>query len=115
MLHYFKGSLAFTVVCLAAATAYGWSRVGTVAGTAELVWIVLVLAVLEISLSLDNAVVNAAVLKDMDAVWQGRSSGRVRAGDGVAVQAWPRRVEREVDQGAHEPCDLLKPSRAAAV
>ena len=72
MQHYFKGSLIFTVACLAAAMAYGWSRVGTMAGTAEVVWIVLVLAVLEISLSFDNAVVNAAVLKDMDEVWQRR-------------------------------------------
>ena len=72
MLHYFKGSLAFTVLCLAAAAAYGWSRFGTMVGTAELVWIVLVLSVLEVSLSFDNAVLNASVLKDMDEVWQGR-------------------------------------------
>ena len=71
MLQYFKGSLAFTFVCLAAALAYGWS-LGGVAPAAEVVWIVAVLAVLEISLSFDNAVVNATVLKDMDEVWQKR-------------------------------------------
>lgn len=36
------------------------------------VWITLVLAILEVSLSFDNAVVNAQVLKTMDATWQHR-------------------------------------------
>ena len=44
MLQYFKGSLLFTLVCLALAVVYGWTRFGTLAGTAELTWIVLVLA-----------------------------------------------------------------------
>jgi hypothetical protein len=35
-------------------------------------WIVAVLGVLEVSLSFDNAVVNATVLRDMDAVWRRR-------------------------------------------
>jgi len=72
LLSYFKGSFLFTLACLVLAVAYGWMRVGTVAGTVEVVWIVLVLSVLEISLSFDNAVVNAAVLKNMDEVWQRR-------------------------------------------
>jgi hypothetical protein len=38
----------------------------------QALWIVLVLSVLEISLSFDNAVVNATVLKDMDEIWQRR-------------------------------------------
>jgi len=68
----FKGSFVFTAVCLALAVAYGWMQTQSVAATASLVWIVVVLSVLEISLSFDNAVVNAAVLEDMDAVWQQR-------------------------------------------
>lgn len=72
MLRQYYGSLLFTLVCLAGAVAYGWSETGSAAGTASLVWIVLVLAVLEVSLSFDNAVVNAAVLEDMDEVWQQR-------------------------------------------
>ena len=60
------------LACLGLAVVYGWMRLGTVAGTLEVVWIVTVLSVLEISLSFDNAVVNAAVLKDMDEVWQRR-------------------------------------------
>ena len=38
----------------------------------EAAFLVLVLAVLEISLSMENAVVNAGVLKSMTAVWQKR-------------------------------------------
>ena len=72
MLRYYKFSLIFTVVCLALAAWYGWSQTGTVAGTLSVLWIVLVLSVLEISLSFDNAVVNATVLDDMDKVWQRR-------------------------------------------
>lgn len=47
-------------------------QTGSLGGTMALLWIVFVLSILEISLSFDNAVVNAAVLKDMDAVWQRR-------------------------------------------
>ena len=39
---------------------------------AEAAFLVLVLAILEISLSMDNAVVNASVLKDMTPIWQKR-------------------------------------------
>lgn len=72
MFRYFKGSLVFTLICLALAVAYGWSRFATVSGTLELVWIVVVLSILEISLSFDNAVVNAIVLKNMSEIWQRR-------------------------------------------
>ncbi len=72
MLRHYYGSLIFTLACLVAAVAYGWSETGTAAGTLSLVWIVLVLSVLEVSLSFDNAVVNAAVLEDMDEAWQQR-------------------------------------------
>lgn len=72
MLRQYFGSLIFTLVCLVAAVVYGWSETGTASGTLSLVWIVIVLSVLEVSLSFDNAVVNAAVLEDMDEVWQQR-------------------------------------------
>ncbi|HIQ18273.1 MAG TPA: DUF475 domain-containing protein [Novosphingobium capsulatum] len=72
MLRNFKGSLLFAGLCLILAAAYGWFQTHSIATTAGLVWIVLVLSVLEISLSFDNAVVNAAVLGEMDAVWQKR-------------------------------------------
>jgi hypothetical protein len=69
---YFRGALLFTLVCLALSVWVGWELTGTAGGTAGVVWIVLVLGVLEISLSFDNAVVNATVLRDMDRIWQQR-------------------------------------------
>ena len=72
MLRHYKGSILFTLVCLALAVWYGWMQTGSAAGTLSLLWIVVVLSVLEVSLSFDNAVVNAAVLEDMDEVWQRR-------------------------------------------
>ncbi|NCU11320.1 MAG: DUF475 domain-containing protein [Sphingomonadaceae bacterium] len=72
MLRYYKFSILFTLACLALAVWYGWAMTGSVAATASLLWIVFVLSILEVSLSFDNAVVNAAVLKDMDDVWQRR-------------------------------------------
>lgn len=72
ILKYYKGSILFTLACLALAVWYGWATTGTLAGTASLLWIVVVLSILEVSLSFDNAVVNAKVLTEMDEVWQKR-------------------------------------------
>lgn len=72
LFRFYGFSLVFMLICLALAGWYGWASTGTLAGTAALLWIVFVLSVLEISLSFDNAVVNASVLKDMDEVWQRR-------------------------------------------
>ena len=68
----FRGSLAFTAVCLALAAWLGWSNSGTWSGTVGVLWVVVVLAVLEVSLSFDNAIVNAAILKTMTPVWRQR-------------------------------------------
>jgi hypothetical protein len=57
----FGWSLAITAVGLAfAAWQWGWEAFG----------VVLILSILEISLSFDNAVVNAGILKKMSAFWQ---------------------------------------------
>ena len=72
MFKYFGGSILFTIVALALGTWYGWELTGTVEGALGILWICAVLAVLEVSLSFDNAAVNASVLKDMDPVWQRR-------------------------------------------
>ena len=57
----FGWSFAITVLGLIAAVFYdGWEAFG----------VVLILAILEISLSFDNAVVNAGILKKMNAFWQ---------------------------------------------
>ena len=68
----FRGSLLFTAVCLALAAWLGWTNSGTVAGMLGVLWIVAVLAVLEVSLSFDNAIVNAAILRTMAPVWRQR-------------------------------------------
>ncbi|PSJ38429.1 DUF475 domain-containing protein [Allosphingosinicella deserti] len=72
MLSYFKGAFLFTIVCLGLAVWLGWETTGSVVGTAGLLWIVIVLSILEVSLSFDNAVVNASVLKEMSPVWRQR-------------------------------------------
>ncbi|QIQ88123.1 MAG: DUF475 domain-containing protein [Erythrobacter sp.] len=72
MLRFYTFSLFFTAACLAGAGWYGWASTGTLAGTLSILWIVFVLSILEISLSFDNAVVNATVLREMDPVWQKR-------------------------------------------
>lgn len=71
MLKHFYGSLIFSVVALGLAAWYGLYSGGMTAMLSFL-WIALVLSVLEVSLSFDNAVVNAKVLKDMSPVWQQR-------------------------------------------
>jgi hypothetical protein len=72
MFKHFGGSLLFTIAGLALGAWYGWALHGTVDGMLGIVWICAVLAVLEVSLSFDNAAVNATVLKDMSPVWQQR-------------------------------------------
>ncbi len=69
---YYKGSILFTIICLALAVWYGWAQTGTMSGTLSLLWIVVVLSILEVSLSFDNAVINASVLEEMDEIWQRR-------------------------------------------
>jgi hypothetical protein len=80
MIKYFGGSFLFTAICLALGGWLGFATggsmgpggAGTLGAIAATLWICLVLGVLEVSLSFDNAVVNAAVLKDMDPIWQRR-------------------------------------------
>ncbi|MDE2403535.1 MAG: DUF475 domain-containing protein [Sphingomonadales bacterium] len=72
MVRQFAGSAALTLLGLVLAAAYGWIDGHSVEAALGVVWIVVVLAVLEVSLSFDNAVVNASVLQGMDAVWRRR-------------------------------------------
>jgi hypothetical protein len=69
---YFRGSILVTILGLALGTFVGWEASGTVRGTLSTLFIVAVLAILEVSLSFDNAVVNATVLRQMDPVWRRR-------------------------------------------
>lgn len=60
-MQHFRFSFVFAALCLSAAFFWG-GQVGA--------FVALILAVLEVSLSFDNAVVNASVLKRMDERWQ---------------------------------------------
>ena len=71
-LHYFKWAMLVTVLGLIGAFWLGLRYDGTVAGALSFLLVGCVLAVLEISLSFDNAIVNANKLKTMDPVWQRR-------------------------------------------
>lgn len=72
MLHYFKWAFIVTLIGLALGAGLGWQMTGTMGGMLSVFFICAVLAVLEISLSFDNAIVNANKLKTMSPVWQHR-------------------------------------------
>lgn len=71
-IQYFKWAFIVTAIGLALGGMLGWQTTGTVGGTLTIFFICAVLAVLEISLSFDNAIVNANKLKDMTPKWQHR-------------------------------------------
>ena len=62
-MRYFRWAFAVTIVGLLLALWLGWAYAGTVGGMFSFFMIGLVLAILEISLSFDNAIVNANKLK----------------------------------------------------
>ena len=63
IMSYFKGSFAFTAAAVVICYFLGGVPAAVIA---------MILGVLETSLSVDNAVVNAKILKDMDAIWKKR-------------------------------------------
>jgi hypothetical protein len=69
---YFKGSILLSLLGAIAAFAVGHYYSGTMSGAWAALFLTTVLSVLEISLSFDNAVVNAIVLKKMTPLWQHR-------------------------------------------
>ncbi|WP_338329310.1 DUF475 domain-containing protein [Commensalibacter sp. Nvir] len=71
-MHYFKSSFYFTALCLSIAGYLGYQSTHTLAGTLSTIFICAMLGVLEISISFDNAVVNANTLKTMSKIWQRR-------------------------------------------
>lgn len=69
---YFRNSFLVTFAGLLLGGFLGFQATGTVLGALSTMFIVAVLAILEVSLSFDNAVVNATVLRDMTPVWRHR-------------------------------------------
>ncbi|MBS9780105.1 MAG: DUF475 domain-containing protein [Moraxellaceae bacterium] len=66
---HFYFDMVFTAIALLIAGWWGFSHAG-MTGMFSVVFITLVLAVMEISLSFDNAVVNASVLKHWNDFWK---------------------------------------------
>lgn len=71
-LKYFSGSFIFSAIGLLAGGGVGYYYGGTVEAALSAILLTTILAVLEVSLSFDNAVVNATVLKRMTPVWRHR-------------------------------------------
>lgn len=69
---YFRSSLLLSGLGLLLGAGVGHYYTGTVSGTLSILFVVVVLCVLEISLSFDNAVVNATVLRHMTELWRRR-------------------------------------------
>jgi hypothetical protein len=69
IMKHFRVSFIVTLVCLAAAGWWGYAHTG-LSGALTAIGIAAILGVMEVSLSFDNAVVNASVLKTWDAFWQ---------------------------------------------
>ena len=68
-MQHFKWSFVVTVVCLGLAGWWGFDH-GGLPGMFTALGIAAILSVMEVSLSFDNAVVNASVLKNWDEFWQ---------------------------------------------
>lgn len=66
----FKYSILVTIIGLALAGWWGYHTSGNMAGVWAALLLALILSIMEISLSFDNAVVNASILKDMDEKWR---------------------------------------------
>ncbi|WP_426337086.1 DUF475 domain-containing protein [Pseudoduganella sp. R-31] len=66
---HFRISFLVSFICLAVAGWWGYQQTG-VSGALAALWIAFILSVMEVSLSFDNAVVNASVLKNWDEFWQ---------------------------------------------
>lgn len=66
-MRHFRYSIVVTLLCLG--LAYFWGSNSVEGGVAAMT-LALLLGIMEVSLSFDNAVVNASVLKEMDAKWR---------------------------------------------
>lgn len=68
-MQHFRFSIIFSVICLALGVWWGYNN-GGLSGALSAFLLVGILAVMEVSLSFDNAVVNASVLKHWDEFWK---------------------------------------------
>ena len=106
---YFTWSFIVTAVCLALAAWWGFEH-GGVSGLVTALGVATILAVMEVSLSFDNAVVNASVLKTWDEFWI-----KLFLGVGIIIAVFGMRlvfplviVAVAADLGAMEVWDLAR-------
>jgi hypothetical protein len=83
---HFRVSFIVTFVCLAAAGWWGYAHTG-IGGALAAIGVAAILGVMEVSLSFDNAVVNASVLKTWDDFWQ-----KLFLGVGIIVAVFGMRL-----------------------
>ncbi len=69
---YFSTSIILSLIGLGLAGYLGYIESGNTTHLLQFVFLTTVLALLEVTISFDNAIVNAAVLKDMTPLWQRR-------------------------------------------
>ena len=67
---YFKFTFVFTLVSFLIAGWWGFKTGGDIKSVINIIFIVTILSIMEISLSFDNAVVNASILKNWDEYWK---------------------------------------------
>jgi uncharacterized protein len=72
ILKYFKGSILILIAGLILAMSIVWWQTQSMTLTVQAGFTALLLSVLEVSLSLDNAIVNATLIKKMSPIWQKR-------------------------------------------
>lgn len=68
-MQHFRVSFLVTIILLGLSAWWGYS-IGGVSGAAQALFIASILSIMEVSLSFDNAVVNASVLRNWDPFWQ---------------------------------------------
>jgi hypothetical protein len=68
-MQHFRISIAVTIALLILAGGWGYNH-GGASGLAQALWVAAVLGVMEVSLSFDNAVVNASVLRHWNEFWR---------------------------------------------
>jgi hypothetical protein len=84
---HFTWSFIVAAVCLACAAWWGFDHGGSVNAAITALGITAILAIMEVSLSFDNAVVNASVLKTWDPFWQ-----KLFLGVGIIVAVFGMRL-----------------------
>ncbi|WP_455475033.1 DUF475 domain-containing protein [Bartonella sp. B30(2025)] len=68
----FKWAFFFTIVGIFAGGVVGWFETGNIVGFFKYLFICCALGILEISLSFDNAIINARILENMNPLWRRR-------------------------------------------